>query len=321
MTFTPTDSENYNSATTAATLTIGKADPTYTAPTANELVYTGEAQALVSAGETTDGTMLYSLDGVNYSEEIPTATALGTYTVWYMVRGDENHNDSEASSLEVVIRLTIYGADTSSLPIAFIENGERLYRYDVCIRNIPEDFSAVGLQVFLRYDNELLTLRRVENAAVEWTQHENNGTLLFAWASDTPVALENDGILFSLVFSTQRSADGEETTLPFAVNTIGSSSTISVLENGQIADHIANTVDGKIRFATPLWGDANGDGSITAADAAMILRAVVGLSTLSLQGAYNADVDGNLEITAADAAIILRHVVGLINVFPVEVQD
>ena len=43
------------------------------------LTYTGEAQALV-VGEG----WLYSLDGENYSEEIPTATDAGEYTVYYI---------------------------------------------------------------------------------------------------------------------------------------------------------------------------------------------------------------------------------------------
>ena len=67
-----------------------------------------------------------------------------------------------------------------------------------------------------------------------------------------------------------------------------------------------------------LLGDANCDGVITSADAAMVLRAIVGLSDLSMRGALNADVDGDLEITAEDAATILRFIVGLIDAFPAE---
>ena len=65
-------------------------------------------------------------------------------------------------------------------------------------------------------------------------------------------------------------------------------------------------------------GDANDDGIITAADAAIILRALVGMSELCDHGRLNADVDGDGAITAADAAMILRFVVGLIQTFPVQ---
>ena len=57
---------------------------------------------------------------------------------------------------------------------------------------------------------------------------------------------------------------------------------------------------------------------MTAADAATILRAAVGLHALSEAGRVNADVDGSGSVTAADAALILRRVVKLIDRFPAE---
>ena len=78
--------------------------PTVTAPTANTLTYTGEAQQLVSAGATNFGTMVYSLteDG-EYTATIPEATNAGNYTVYYYVKGDNNVNDSEKASVTVNI--------------------------------------------------------------------------------------------------------------------------------------------------------------------------------------------------------------------------
>ena len=60
-----------------------------------------------------------------------------------------------------------------------------------------------------------------------------------------------------------------------------------------------------------VYGDANLDGKVTAADAAEILRAVVGLTELSEEAAFLADVNQDGTVTAADAAFILRAVVGL----------
>ncbi|WP_024856233.1 dockerin type I repeat-containing protein [Ruminococcus albus] len=85
------------------TVTIDKAVPEVTAPTANELTYNGEAQELVTAGSSTFGKLSYSLDGETYSEEIPTATAAGKYTVWYKVEETSNWESSEVGSLEVTI--------------------------------------------------------------------------------------------------------------------------------------------------------------------------------------------------------------------------
>lgn len=70
----------------------------------------------------------------------------------------------------------------------------------------------------------------------------------------------------------------------------------------------------------PAYGDANCDGQITSADAALVLRALVGLSSLTPEGMRNANVAGDPEgmPDAADAVAILRYVVGLIHEFEVE---
>ncbi|MCL2672152.1 MAG: fibronectin type III domain-containing protein [Clostridiales bacterium] len=61
-----------------------------------------------------------------------------------------------------------------------------------------------------------------------------------------------------------------------------------------------------------LRGDANCDGKVSAEDAALVLRALAGLSTLSEQGELNADVTGG-GVGAEDAAMILRFLAGLIG--------
>ncbi len=63
--------------------------------------------------------------------------------------------------------------------------------------------------------------------------------------------------------------------------------------------------------AEGILGDANLDGKVTAADAAEILRAVVGLTVLDPVAEFFADVNEDGQVTAADAAFILRAVVGL----------
>lgn len=63
--------------------------------------------------------------------------------------------------------------------------------------------------------------------------------------------------------------------------------------------------------AEGILGDANLDGKVTAADAAEILRAVVGLTELNAEAAFFADVNQDGQVTASDAAFILRAVVGL----------
>ena len=64
------------------------------APVANALVYTGEAQALVSAGEG----WLFSVDGEAFTADIPTAVDAGDYTVFFKAA-----DDAEAQALTVTV--------------------------------------------------------------------------------------------------------------------------------------------------------------------------------------------------------------------------
>ena len=115
--FTPTDA-NYATAECKVKLTVNKAaSAVTTAPTAKTLTYTGEAQELVNAGSAAGGTMQYSLDGVSYSEAIPTGTAAGSYTVYYKVVGDANHSDTEPASVTVKITYTVTFETDGGMPI------------------------------------------------------------------------------------------------------------------------------------------------------------------------------------------------------------
>ena len=93
------------SGTASKTFTIAKADITMTtAPAAaSGLVYSGEAQTLITAGTASFGTVLYSTDGTTYAEALPQGTAAGAYTVYYKVEGDDNHNAFEAQTVNVTI--------------------------------------------------------------------------------------------------------------------------------------------------------------------------------------------------------------------------
>lgn len=121
-TFTPAEGyEEYATVTGKATVEVNKATPTFTAPTAQEnLTYTGQEQALITAGMTDHGTMQYSLtENGTYSQDIPTGTNAGKYTVWYRVIGDANHNDTAPASVAVSIGkkpLTITGVTAASKP-------------------------------------------------------------------------------------------------------------------------------------------------------------------------------------------------------------
>ena len=97
-------------ATKEVTVTIDKGEGGGT-PSANTLVYNGYAQELVTAGKAKGGTMQYAL-GVNadtapeasaFNASIPTGVDAKTYYVWYKVKGDANHNDTDPKCVEATI--------------------------------------------------------------------------------------------------------------------------------------------------------------------------------------------------------------------------
>ena len=91
-------------ATNTTTFSIAKAASSVTkVPTANSLTYTGSAQALLTAGTASGGTMNYSLDNKTFTETIPLETNVGSYTVYYKVVGDANHEDAAGGQVVVSI--------------------------------------------------------------------------------------------------------------------------------------------------------------------------------------------------------------------------
>ena len=124
-TVTITDNANGNyTVSGSAKFSIAKADSACTAPTPiTALTYTGEAQTLINAGTTDDGTMQYSTDGTHYGTTIPTGENAGAYTVWYKVAGDGNHSDTTPASVSVTIakaKVEIPAAD----PTQFTYSGD-----------------------------------------------------------------------------------------------------------------------------------------------------------------------------------------------------
>lgn len=102
---------------TDGTLTIDKIDATPADVVAATLEYNGADQALLDVDDTPldGGKMLYYVGDAapvvpapvdeigEWSEDIPEATDADTYTVWYVVKGDKNHNNGTPASIDVTI--------------------------------------------------------------------------------------------------------------------------------------------------------------------------------------------------------------------------
>lgn len=69
-----------------------------------DLVYDIQSQELLeSGGQSSTGTMMYSLDNETYSENLPSVENAGNYTVYYYSKGDSNHKDTEVRTLSVTV--------------------------------------------------------------------------------------------------------------------------------------------------------------------------------------------------------------------------
>ena len=97
------DSNHTDVASTQVSSTIAKANPSYTAPTVNNLTYTGSNQNLLTAGSTSHGTIQYSSNGSSWGTAIPTGKNAGSYTIYWRIVGDSNHNDKASASLTTTI--------------------------------------------------------------------------------------------------------------------------------------------------------------------------------------------------------------------------
>ena len=98
-----------------------------TAPTGAAIVGVGKTTALVSGGAAEGGTLMYKVTTENtnpastddFSEAVPTAqsiTASGKVYVWYYVKGDDTHSDSEiaATAIEVPVADIVWDATNIS---------------------------------------------------------------------------------------------------------------------------------------------------------------------------------------------------------------
>ena len=103
-------------ATSDAAPAVKPAATVTTAPTGAAIVGVGKTTALVSGGVADGGTLWYAVTTTNtkpastdgFSDTVPTAetiTASGKVYVWYYVKGDDTHSDSEiaATAIEVTV--------------------------------------------------------------------------------------------------------------------------------------------------------------------------------------------------------------------------
>ncbi len=182
-------------------ITVQKADigsNRITPPTAQEnLTYTGQAQALITAGSVTSGgTMQYSLtENGTYSQDTPTGTDAGAYTVWYRVIGDANHNDTAPASVAVRIGkkpLTITGVTAASKTYDGTKNADiTSVTFDNVTLNRGTDYTVTASFDDAGVGNDkhitatvTLTEQAAKNYALEQSSFPTTGSITKAAAPD-----------------------------------------------------------------------------------------------------------------------------------------
>jgi hypothetical protein len=131
-----------------------------TAPTAKTGVKAGEDVAIVNEGAAEGGTMMYMVNATQpastdgFSATVPTAEGLtaGTYYVWYYVKADDSHTDSEisASGIEVTIAaaapatitVTWNNDDITGSGNSFTKDGVTITAYSIDFND--KDFAGGG---------------------------------------------------------------------------------------------------------------------------------------------------------------------------------
>ena len=156
-------------------------------PAAKALTYNGQSQKLVTEGRATGGTIQYALgtsDGATepYSASIPSKTDVGVYYVWYMVRGDEYHNDLDAQMIEVTIAEPAFGTPDFTLPTALTEIEEEAFEGAAMkIVYVPDTCIAIGKNAF-RGCTDLMQIRLPRNCAISDTAFTGCTGLLAIYA-------------------------------------------------------------------------------------------------------------------------------------------
>ena len=121
-TFTPADADNYDTIGANLTISVAKAIPTFSkVPAAKSIKYSGVNEELVTAGVTECGDIAYKLgDEGSWDDEIPVASEIGEYKVWYKITENANYLESEPA----YVTAEITAPDKSELGAIILEAQE-----------------------------------------------------------------------------------------------------------------------------------------------------------------------------------------------------
>ena len=199
-------------------------------------------------------------------------------------------------------------------------NGKECVRVDLYLDGVTNDRLLSSISFKLAYDPDQLTYVKYKALAGNDVMSIGNpneaGLFQFAFVSSSGMLISGTTPLLTLWFTVSEVLpDG--TQIRFSVSEAIKADSVSAGSyNSQ--KRSVGTDFAPFLIRSTIFGDANCDGAVTPADAALVLQALIGMKTLSDQGLKNAKVDGTDTLNAEDAALILRYIVKLIARFPVQ---
>lgn len=265
------------------------------APTPKELTFTGEAQELINPGEALGGTMQYSLDGTNFSPDIPTGTDAGEYTVYYKVVGDEDHSDSEVATVSVTIAEAmaeetnyLTAADISGIAggstslVISLENEDPIYDIQFKLQ-LPE-----GVVVNKNSDNQYKVSYsdRLSGLSHEMSYREEEYYTFLIHGMENPISGNSGPIVTVGLTLSSELAGNYNIEISDIVLTKSDASKVKPRN----VDVVLSLTDGQV-------GDVNRDGDIDVADIRCIANYILGKPNVFFdEDAADANNDGDIDV-------------------------
>ena len=137
-------------------------------------------------------------------------------------------------------------------------------------------------------------------------QNGEHYLVLVVKGEQTSFEINEDTILY--IDQATATADGS---ISFTVYPSDVQDSVILIYGTDVGGTGTNELIAAIIEAKYIIGDVDADGYVTASDAAVILRVVAGMETLTDTQEAAANVDTDTQVTASDAAKILRVVAGL----------
>ena len=186
----------------------------------------------------------------------------------------------------------------------------------------PGQTLAVPIQIALPNEVGVSAIELSFSGFDQWLQFESvslEGTLAGAYGWSAESNLQGNSINLALYGANAFIGEGILCNLNFTCLDVGASQFAleflnGLIDTGELDIHFDS---GTIFINSPNYGDVDLNGHIQAFDASMIMKHLSGIVTLNEQQLLNSDVSGIEGITAYDAALVAKYVVGLIDDFPV----